>query len=105
MRFRILVSEEALREIDELAESDPNRAARVRNTLAKMQANIRSKGLSTHEYTSKAGPNGEKLFEAYVENNTPNAHRVLWFYVPGQGDITVINIIPHPKDKSNSLNQ
>jgi hypothetical protein len=100
MRFQLFMTEEAQREIEELAQSDPDRADKVRRTIGKMQISLRSKGLSTHEYVSKAGPSGEKLFEAYVENNTSNAHRVIWYYGPEQGVITVINVIPHPKDKA-----
>jgi hypothetical protein len=98
MRFRVYITDEAEREIAELSQSDPVRADKVRRTIGKMQIDIRSKGLSTHEYTSKSGPNGEKLFEAYIENNTPNAHRIIWCYGPEQGAITVINVIPYPKD-------
>ena len=99
MRFQLIIMPEALRVLEELDQSDPNRAARVRNTFAKMQADIKSRGLSTHEYTSVTGPNGEKIFEAYVENKTPNAYRVIWYYGPSKGDITVLTVIPHPKDK------
>ena len=99
MTFRVLVSREAEQAIAEPAKVDAARADKVRRTIAKMQVNLRSKGLSTHEYTSKAGPNNENLFEACVENDTPNAHRVLWYYGPEPGFITVVTIIPHPKDK------
>jgi hypothetical protein len=63
-----------------------------------MQTDLKSKGLSTYEYKSVAGPNGEKVFEAYVENKTPNAYRVIWCYGPGKGQITVLTVIPHPKE-------
>lgn len=100
MQFNILVMPEALRVLAELDASDPDRAARVRNTFAKMSLNIKSKGLSTHEYSSVSGPSGEKLFEAYVENKTPNAYRVIWHYGPEKGQVTVLTVIAHPKDKS-----
>jgi hypothetical protein len=86
-----------LRVLAELDKSDPDRAARVRSTFAKMQTDLRSPGLSTHEYTSINGPSGEKVFDAYVANKTPNAYRVIWCYGPQQGKITVITVIPHPK--------
>lgn len=34
--------------------------------------------------------------EAYAENKTPAAYRIFWHYGPGQDEITVIAIIPHP---------
>ena len=61
-----------------------------------METNIRHPGLRTHEFTSLKGPNQEKVFEPYVENNTPSAYRVFWFYGPGTGAITVLAITPHP---------
>jgi len=95
MEFELIVTPEAFRILNELDKSDPSRSARVRNTFAKMQTNLKSKGLSTHEYTSVVGPNGEKVFEAYVENKTPTAYRVIWCYGPNKGQITVLTLIPH----------
>ena len=43
-----------------------------------------------------SGPNNEEVFEAYVENKTPAAFRVFWYYGPGQGVITILAITPHP---------
>jgi hypothetical protein len=34
--------------------------------------------------------------EADAENKTPAAYRIFWHYGPGQDEITVIAIIPHP---------
>jgi hypothetical protein len=43
-----------------------------------------------------SGPNGEKVFEAYVENRTPGAYRIFWYYGPQSGEITVFAMTPHP---------
>ena len=61
-----------------------------------MATNLRSTGLNTHTFTSLSGPNKEKVFESYVENNTPAAFRVFWYYGPDQGVITIFLITPHP---------
>lgn len=55
-------------------------------------------GLHTHEYSSIEHPFEEdgKVFEAYVQNKTPGAHRLFWCYGPARGDITIIAITPHP---------
>jgi hypothetical protein len=42
------------------------------------------------------GENGEEVFEAYAENNTPGAYRIFWHYGPGKDVITIIAITPHP---------
>ena len=69
----------------------------VRKTLGLMETgNLRHPGLNTHEYTSLKGANGEKVFEAYAEQNTPAAYRILWHYGPGAGVIIILAITPHP---------
>ena len=96
MTFRILLSAEARMVFDRLAEEHPARHRKVLKTLALMETNLRSPSLQTHKYDSLRGPNGEEMFEAYVENRTPGAYRVFWHYGPGQGVITVTAITPHP---------
>lgn len=56
----------------------------------------RHNSLQTHEFTSLRGPKGEKVFEAYAEQKTPAAYRVMWYYGPSKGAITIIAITPHP---------
>jgi hypothetical protein len=60
-------------------------------------------GLRTHEFTSLAGANGEKIFEAYAQNDTPGACRIFWHYGPDEIKgrkrtpvITVVAITRHP---------
>ena len=43
-----------------------------------------------------------KVWQSYLENNTPAAGRIFWVYGPDRGDITVIGLEPHPNDKSNA---
>jgi hypothetical protein len=58
----------------------------------------RHKSLHTHEYASLPHPfdPGGKVFEAYAQNNTPDAYRVFWCYGPEKGEITILAITPHP---------
>ena len=37
-----------------------------------------------------------------MENHTPQADRIFWVYGPGQNDITIIGVEPHPNDKGNA---
>ncbi len=48
----------------------------VRKTLGYLEINPRHPSLNTHKYSSFKGPNGEEIFEAYAENNTPAAYRI-----------------------------
>ena len=68
----------------------------VRSALGKLQNNPRHPGLNTHKFDSKVGEKGEDVFEAYAENNTPDAYRIFWMYGPGQDVITIVAITAHP---------
>jgi hypothetical protein len=68
----------------------------VRKALGMMEVNLKHPGLHTHKYDSLIGDNGEDVFEAYAENNTPAAYRIFWHYGPGKGEITIVAITPHP---------
>jgi hypothetical protein len=76
--------------------SQKKRYKAVKKTITFLAKNPRHNSLQTHEYSSLEGPNGEKVFEAYAEQNTPAAYRVFWYYGPGRGIITIIAITPHP---------
>lgn len=49
----------------------------VVKTLNLMEANLRHPSLNTHEFQNFAGPNDEKVFGAYAQQNTPRAYRIL----------------------------
>lgn len=76
----------------------------VRKTLGYLETDLRSKSLQTHEYYSLTKRYGQKVFEAYVQQNTPAAYRVFWRYGPDEKDkngrriaiITIIAITQHP---------
>jgi len=68
----------------------------VKKTIRLLAQNARHRSLQTHQFFSLKGPNGEKVFEAYAEQKTPAAYRVLWFYGPSRGKITIFAITPHP---------
>ena len=59
-------------------------------------------GLQTHEITALSRRYGMKVWQSYLENNTPKAGRIYWVYGPDKGDITIIGLEPHPEDKSNA---
>jgi hypothetical protein len=70
----------------------------VCKALRLLAADPRHPGLATHEYHSLNHPwdPSKKVFEAYAQNKTPSAYRIFWCYGPGQGEITIIAITPHP---------
>jgi len=85
----------------DLREIETNPAKRkilkaVRKTLGLLETNLRHPSLQTREFTSLEGPSGEKVFEAYVQQKTPGAYRVFWYYGPERNQITIVSITPHP---------
>jgi hypothetical protein len=60
--------------------------------------NPRHPGLQTHAFDSIEHPyqKDQKVFEAYVQNQTPGAYRLFWCYGPGKAEITIIAVTPHP---------
>lgn len=70
----------------------------VLKTLTLLADNPKHPGLNTHQYDSLEHPYNkkEKVWEAYVQNNTPGAYRLFWCYGPEKGEITIIAITPHP---------
>jgi plasmid stabilization system protein ParE len=68
----------------------------LRKTLGFLETNLKHPSLNTHEFTSLSWPNGEKVFETYVQQKTPAAYRIFWYYGPDRKQITIVAITPHP---------
>jgi hypothetical protein len=75
----------------------------VRKALGYLEIDPHHPSLNTYEFTSLTGANGEKVFEAYAQNNTPGAFRIFWHYGPDETNgkkripvITIVAITPHP---------
>ena len=69
----------------------------VKKTIKYLSENPHHNSLQTHPFLSLEGPNGEKVFEAYAQQNTPAAYRVFWYYGAKRGTIVVLTITAHPK--------
>ena len=96
MEFRLVFSTEARDALLLLNQTNSKKARKVQKILGLMESNLRHPSLKTHKYDSLCGPNGEEIFEAYVENRTPGAWRIFWYYGPSQSFITILAITPHP---------
>jgi len=68
----------------------------VSKALRFLQENPRHPSLATHEFYSFKGPNGEKVFEAYAEQDRPIAYRTFFFYGKQRGQIVIAAIASHP---------
>jgi hypothetical protein len=69
---------------------------KVRKALGYIEVDPRHSGLQSHQYESLHGPNNEPVWESYIENQTPGAWRIWWWYGPKQGEISILAIGPHP---------
>lgn len=96
MQFRLQFSTQAKDTLANLEQTEPKKYRKVAKTLALMETNLRHPSLQTHKYDALSGSDGEEVFEAYVENKTPAAFRVFWYYGPDQDVITILAITPHP---------
>ena len=68
----------------------------VSKALKYLAEDPRHPSLQTHQYFSLSGPDGEKVFEAYAEQDTPAAYRIFFYYGHARGEIVVFAITPHP---------
>lgn len=68
-------------------------------TLKHLAADPKHNSLETHEVSDLTRKYGLKIFQSYLENNTPSARRLFWAYGPEKGDITILAVEPHPEDK------
>ncbi len=98
MKFEIKFTINADAQLTALENANDKKALlkAVRKAFSYMEINIRHPSLRTHKYDSLRGLNGEEVFEAYVQNNTPCAWRIFWHYGPGKNQITILAITPHP---------
>jgi hypothetical protein len=98
MVFILEYSDTATRHLRSL-KADPSKHRILKDVikaLRYMETNLRHPSLNTHEYHALKGPDGEKVFESYAQQNTPGAYRVFWYYGPGKNIISILAIIPHP---------
>jgi hypothetical protein len=78
---------------------------KLAKTVLLLSSNPRHNSLESHEIDdltrrySKLIGRPCKVWQSYLENNTPAAGRLFWVYGPDRAEITVIGLEPHPEDK------
>lgn len=87
---------------DEASKKEARLYKQLGKAMLLLSNNPRHPGLQSHEISALTARYGMKVWESYLENNTPGAGRIFWVYGPNQGDITIIGLEPHPNDKSNA---
>ncbi len=79
-----------------LNETNLKKHRKVQKALGLIETNPHYPSLNSHKYQSISGPEEEEIWESYVENNTPAAWRIFWYYGPYKSIITIFAIAPHP---------
>ena len=80
----------------------------ILKALNHLEDNPYHNGLHSHEIDdlskkfSKKYNSDIKVFQSYLENNTPGAARLYWAYGPKKGVITILGLEPHPEDSKKS---
>jgi len=100
--YKLRFATRATETLKELESGDPNQLAKlkkVRRALARLEQNPHHPGLASHRYESLPVDRDVRVWDSYVENNTPSAWRIFWRYGPDEPDqpvITSLAIGPHP---------
>jgi hypothetical protein len=87
------------REQGKLGKDEGRLFKKLVKALAYLSADPRHNSLASYEISDLSRKYGFKIFQSYLENNTPGAGRLFWAYGPNKGDITVLAVEPHPEDK------
>lgn len=72
---------------------------RLVKALGYLQVNPRHNSLQSHEIDALTRRYGMKVWQSYLENQTPAAGRIFWTYGPGRPEITILAVEPHPEDQ------
>lgn len=95
--FDLYFTETAENQIRDI-ESDASKKGlikQLKKALCHLSQNTQHPGLNTHTMKNLDSLFGCKVFSSYVQNQTPQAHRILWCYGPKQKQITILAVIPH----------
>ena len=96
--FKILWTNQAEEQFLVLQHQGPSsKLTKVSKTLEILATHgPKYRSLHSHKYQSIKGPNGEDVWESYVEIKTSSAWRIWWMYGPTADVITLIMIGKHP---------
>ncbi|MGW2787019.1 hypothetical protein ACWC3X_38395 [Streptomyces populi] len=90
-------AEEALNHLKAGGKSARAKLAKVVKALNFLKHNPRHRGLSSHLYDNFPGHPRGKVWNSYVENQTPSAWRIYWMYGPNEivkgTEVAVITVL------------
>lgn len=94
----LVFTDEALRVLDDLAKPAYSaKLKKAKKTLRLLHAvGPGHPGPNSHKFQSLTGPNGEDVWESYVENITLGAWHIWWLYGLTPDTLTILTLGPHP---------
>ena len=95
--FELLLSTDAKAQSQAIMADTANEGLKkqLKKAFRFLSENPNHPGLQSHPIAQFDKIFGGKVFSSYVQNNTPQAHRILWIYGPKTKQITIIAVIPH----------
>lgn len=95
--FELLFSTDALDQTREIMDDSSRDGLRrqLKKAFRFLAENPNHPGLRSHPIAQFDDVFGSKVFSSYVQNNTPQAHRILWVYGPKARQITIVAVVPH----------
>jgi len=105
--YKLRAADEVQRALDALERANSAKHKKVCKALEQLASDPHHNSLQSHRFHSETGPNGEPMWQAYAENKTPSAWRILFYYpaprqikkakkaVPREPTIVVYAILPH----------
>jgi hypothetical protein len=101
--YRLKLAPQALAQRDELRRTDERKYKKLDKALRHLKENPAHPGLHAHKWDTLKGkaPDGGDIWTAYVENRTPSAWRIFYYFDrsdPDSPTICVASIRPHGKD-------
>jgi hypothetical protein len=91
--------------IGKLSKDETRLFKKLSKAISFLENNPTHNSLNSHEIDELSGRYSKqirrdvKVWQSYIENNTPAAGRLYWCYGPDRGVITIIGLEPHPEDK------
>ncbi|TVQ78927.1 MAG: hypothetical protein EA369_05865 [Bradymonadales bacterium] len=95
--FQLFITAQAEAQIERIMKDRSKKGlqTQLRKSLRLLSQNPKHSGLRSHPLQGSQGVYGEKLWTSYIQNNTPQAYRMLWYYGPSDKQITLLAVIPH----------
>ena len=95
--FELLLSTSAKEQIQTIMDNPTHRGLQkqLKKAFHHLSQDPSHPGLSSHPMPQFNKIFGGKVFSSYVQNNTPQAHRILWVYGPESKQITIVTVMAH----------